>query len=74
MFLASDMVDHTVDNMVKTEGLNKPFVPFDYIYNMVFNILATSAFGKRLINLIISEKLNYIDFSDMTLMTRNTSQ
>ena len=46
------MVDHTVDNMVKTEGLNKPFTPKDYIYNMFFNILATSAFGKRLNSMI----------------------
>ena len=47
------MVDHTVDNMVKTEGLNKPFVPFDYIYSLFFNILTISAFGKRLNNNVI---------------------
>ena len=45
--LVSDTVDHAIDNMVKNEGINKPFVPLVYVYNMFLNILAASAFGTR---------------------------
>ena len=45
--LAIDCVDYSIDNMIEREGLNKPFVPFDYIFIMFLNIMATSAFGKR---------------------------
>ena len=48
MDVVSDCVDHTIKTIVEKEGLDKPFVPFEYIYSMFLNILATSAFGQRL--------------------------
>ena len=47
VYLVSDVVDHTIKTIVEKEGLDKPFAPFDYIYNTFLNILAASAFGKR---------------------------
>ena len=47
--ITSGIVDETIENMVKLEGLNKTFDSFDYIYNMFFNILAFNTIGKRLL-------------------------
>ena len=38
--------------MIKKEGLNKPFVPFHYLYLAIFNIIASSAFGKRFVSFL----------------------
>ncbi|CAG2113637.1 unnamed protein product [Medioppia subpectinata] len=46
VLLAKDCVEQTVKLMVDNEGLNKPFVATNYVYQMFFNILSTSAFGK----------------------------
>jgi hypothetical protein len=47
--MVSVSVDNTV-NVIKTqEGVNKPFDPRKYIYLAVYNLLATSIFGKRFI-------------------------
>lgn len=45
--LALESVDHTIETMMDREGIDKPFVPFDYIYNMFLNIMAANIFGKR---------------------------
>ena len=47
VYLVSDCVDHTIKTIIENEGLDKPFTPFDYIYNTFLNIIASSAFGKR---------------------------
>ena len=46
-FLVNDVVGETIETIKKEEGINKPFNPVNYIYLTVFNILASSAFGKR---------------------------
>ncbi|CAG2179575.1 unnamed protein product, partial [Oppiella nova] len=46
VLLASDCVDRTMKMVVEKEGLNKPFNPLPYIYQLFFNILSTSAFGR----------------------------
>lgn len=51
--LVKDVMTETVDNIMKNEGINKPFIPYDYIYLTLLNILASSAFGNRLVQLII---------------------
>ena len=48
--LVKDVVSETVDNIMKKEGINKPFVPFDYAYLTLLNILASSAFGVRFVS------------------------
>ena len=45
--LVKDLVSETVDNIIKLEGIGKPFVPFDYLYLCLLNILASSAFGVK---------------------------
>ena len=45
--LVKDLVSETVDNIIKLEGIGKPFVPFDYLYLCLLNILALSAFGVK---------------------------
>lgn len=40
------VIDEVVDLMLTREGLNKPFDPKDYIYLMVYSILASMAAGK----------------------------
>ncbi|XP_054165686.1 uncharacterized protein LOC128963212, partial [Oppia nitens] len=45
MYLCNDCVDKTVKLIIEKEGLNKPFDPSDYIFQLFINILATSAFG-----------------------------
>ncbi|XP_054165685.1 steroid 17-alpha-hydroxylase/17,20 lyase-like [Oppia nitens] len=45
MYLCSDCVDKTVKLIIENEGLDKPFDPSDYIFQLFINILATSAFG-----------------------------
>ncbi|CAG2168693.1 unnamed protein product [Oppiella nova] len=45
--LADDVVNETVETMIKNEGIGKPFNPKTYIYMSVINIIASSAFGKR---------------------------
>jgi hypothetical protein len=42
-----DVVNETVDIIKKNEGIGKAFDPKSYIYLMVYNIIASSAFGKR---------------------------
>ncbi|CAG2171339.1 unnamed protein product, partial [Oppiella nova] len=46
VYLANESVDRTVNTIIEKEGLNKPFVPHEYIFLMFLNILATSAFGQ----------------------------
>ncbi len=46
-YLVDDVVEQTLDSIREKEGLDKPFDPKDYIYLMVYNIIASSAFGKR---------------------------
>ena len=48
--LVKDVVSETVDNIMKKEGINKPFVPFDYLYLTLLNILASSAYGVRFVS------------------------
>ena len=45
--LVNDVVGETVETIKKKEGINTLFNPVDYLYLIVFNILASSAFGKR---------------------------
>ncbi|CAG2170385.1 unnamed protein product, partial [Oppiella nova] len=45
--LVDDVVNETVETMIKNEGIGKPFNPKTYIYMSVINIIASSAFGKR---------------------------
>ena len=45
--LVNDVTKQTVDAIKEKEGLNNPFDPVTYIYLAVFNVLASSAFGKR---------------------------
>ncbi|CAG2177960.1 unnamed protein product [Oppiella nova] len=45
--LVDDVVNETVETMICKEGTDKPFNPKTYIYMSVFNIIASSAFGKR---------------------------
>ena len=45
--LVNDVVGESIETIKKVEGINKPFNPVNYIYLTVFNILASSAFGKR---------------------------
>ena len=66
-YLASDCVDHTIETIIEKEG-DRPFVPFDYIYSMFLNILANSAFGKRLI-IIVSICTKYENYQN-TLINR----
>lgn len=40
------VVDEVVDLILSKEGLNKPFNPKDYIYLMVYSIIASMAAGK----------------------------
>ena len=48
-YLVDDVVEQTVTQMKINEGFGKPFDPKSYIYMLVFNIIASSAFGKRYI-------------------------
>ena len=45
--LVNDVVRETVNTIKEQEGIDKPFDPSDYIYLTIYNILASSAFGKR---------------------------
>ncbi|CAG2111371.1 unnamed protein product [Medioppia subpectinata] len=45
--LVDDVVDETVQTMKKTHPIGTPFNPKSFIYANVFNIIASSAFGKR---------------------------
>lgn len=45
--LVNDVVGETVETIKNKEGINKPFDAVNYIYLTVYNILASSAFGKR---------------------------
>jgi len=47
--MVSDSVGETVDIIKKKEGINTPFDPVSYIYLSVMNILASSAFGTKLL-------------------------
>ena len=46
-FLVNDVVGETVNTIKEKEGIDKPFDPVHYIYLTIYNILASSAFGKR---------------------------
>lgn len=46
-YMVRDSVDNTVALILKNEGTDKAFSPFNYIYLSVYNIIARSAFGKR---------------------------
>ena len=48
-YLVDDVVDQTIAQIKTNEGVGKPFDPKSYIYMLVFNIIASSAFGKRYI-------------------------
>ena len=61
--LVIDCVDHTIDNIIEKEGLDKPFVPFDYIYNLFLNILSASAFGRRYRNFIMIIFVSILEFN-----------
>ncbi|XP_054158504.1 cytochrome P450 1A1-like, partial [Oppia nitens] len=45
--VAVDCVDKTVKKILEKEGPNKPIDPFNYVYLMYLNILATSCFGQN---------------------------
>ena len=45
--LVNDAVEETFNTIKQKEGIGKPFDPVNYIYLAVYNILASSAFGKR---------------------------
>ena len=45
--LVNDVVGETVETIKKNEGINKPFCPNNYLYLTMYNILASSAFGRR---------------------------
>ena len=47
--LVNDVVGETVETIKKNEGINKPFCPNNYLHLTLYNILASSAFGTRLI-------------------------
>ena len=73
--LVKDVMTETVDNIMKNEGTNRPFVPYDYIYLTLLNILAASAFGSRLVQLIIINIYSKISpFSDIHYMILNFSK
>jgi len=46
-YLVTDVVEETVKIIKQKEGINKAFSPYDYIYLLFFNILASSVFDKR---------------------------
>ena len=46
-FLVNDVVAEIVNTIKEKEGIDKPFDPVHYIYLTIYNILASSAFGKR---------------------------
>ena len=80
--LVKDVMTETVDNIMKNEGINKPFVPYDYIYLTLLNVLAASAFGSRLVQFIIIKYLflfilinsKISSFSDIHYMILNFSK
>ncbi len=43
----NEAVGDTVETIKKNVGINKEFNPNSYIYLMVYNIIASSVFGKR---------------------------
>ncbi|XP_054158509.1 uncharacterized protein LOC128956821 [Oppia nitens] len=45
--VAVDCVDKTVQTILETEGPNKPIDPFNYLYLMYLNIMATSCFSQN---------------------------
>ena len=45
--LVDDVVDETVRLIKDNIGYNKAFNPKSYVYLTVYNIIASSAFGKR---------------------------
>ena len=45
--LVNDVVREIADTIKEQEGIDKPFDPVNYIYLTIYNILASSAFGKR---------------------------
>lgn len=47
LLLVNDVVDETINTIKQQEGIGKPFDPLNYIYLTVYNIIASSAFGKR---------------------------
>ena len=47
--LVNDVVCETIDTIKKKEGINNPFDPTDYLYLIICRILASTAFGRRLI-------------------------
>ena len=47
--LVNDVVIETIDTIKKKEGINNLFDPTDYLYLTVCRILASTAFGRRLI-------------------------
>ena len=46
-YLVNDVVEETINTIKQKEGIDKPFDPVNYMYLTVFNIFASSAFGKR---------------------------
>ena len=69
--LVKDVVSETVDNIMKREGIGKAFVPFDYIYLTLLNILASSAFGVRFDAVFNSNYLFYFFIIDIQLIIKN---
>jgi hypothetical protein len=47
LYLVSDSVDKTVNLIQDKHGVNKPFDIVSYIYLMIYNVIASSVFGKR---------------------------
>jgi hypothetical protein len=43
----SEVVDETVAEIKQKEGIDKPFNIIEYNYNIIMNIIAETAFGKR---------------------------
>ena len=73
--LVKDVMTETVDNIMKNEEINRPFVPYDYIYLTLLNILAASAFGSRSVQLIIINIYSKIfSSSDIHYMILNFSK
>ena len=69
--LVKDVVSETVDNIIKREGIGKAFVPFDYLYLTLLNILASSAFGVRFDFIFDSSYLFNFFIIDIRLKIKN---
>ena len=68
--LVRDVVSQIINEIMNKEGINKPFVPFKYIFLTVLNIFASSAFGNRFVNSINVYIINILIIVNILIMFR----